>query len=72
MTVLRKAALMLTLLNYTLVNRGERRKESFVRHVEREYDITKGVSHRRVVETFALFEVDQVYIYVYVYIYIYI
>ena len=36
----------------------ERRKEAFVRHVEREFKITNGVQHRRVVETFAAFEID--------------
>jgi tousled-like kinase len=29
-----------------------------VRHVEREMEITVGVRHRRVVDTFAAFEVD--------------
>lgn len=36
----------------------ERRKDSFIRHVEREFTITNCVQHRRVVETFAAFEVD--------------
>jgi tousled-like kinase len=34
------------------------RKEAFVRHVEREIDITVGVNHRRIVETFAVFEIN--------------
>ena len=38
---------------------GEQRKDAFVRHVEREIDITVGVHHRRIVETFAAFEIDQ-------------
>ena len=37
---------------------GDARKEAFVRHVEREIDITVGVHHRRVVETFAAFEIN--------------
>jgi len=38
---------------------GDRRKEAFVRHVEREIDITVGVHYKRIVETFAAFEIDQ-------------
>jgi len=37
---------------------GDLRKEAFVRHVEREIEITVGVQHRRVVETFAAFEIN--------------
>lgn len=37
---------------------AESRKEAFVRHVEREMEITVGVRHRRIVDTFAAFEVD--------------
>ena len=37
---------------------GDLRKEAFVRHVEREIDITVGVQHRRIVETFAAFEIN--------------
>ena len=38
---------------------ADARKEAFVRHVEREMEITVGVRHHRVVETFAAFEVSQ-------------
>ncbi|KAL3907237.1 MAG: hypothetical protein SGPRY_010246, partial [Prymnesium sp.] len=37
---------------------SDQRKEAFVRHVEREIDITVGVQHRRIVETFAAFEIN--------------
>jgi hypothetical protein len=33
------------------------RKEAFVRHVEREMEITVGVRHHRIVDTYAAFEV---------------
>jgi tousled-like kinase len=38
---------------------GELRREAFVRHVEREIDITVSQQHRRIVETFAVFEMDE-------------
>ena len=38
---------------------ADARKEAFVRHVEREMEITVGVRHRRIVDTFAAFEVSQ-------------
>jgi len=37
---------------------GDARKEAFVRHVEREMEITVGVRHRRIVDTFAAFEMS--------------
>ena len=37
---------------------GDARKEAFIRHVEREIDITVGVNHPRIVETYAAFELD--------------
>jgi len=37
---------------------GDRRKEAFVRHVEREIDITVDMRHRRIVQTYAVFEID--------------
>jgi len=38
---------------------GDARKEAFVRHVEREIDITAVIEHPRIVETFAAFEIDK-------------
>ena len=37
---------------------GAQRKEAFVRHVEREIDITVDARHRRIVQTFAVFELN--------------
>ena len=37
---------------------AEARKGAFVRHVEREMEITVGVSHRRIVDTYAAFEIS--------------
>ena len=37
---------------------ADARKEAFVRHVEREMEITVGVRHHRIVDTYAAFEVS--------------
>ncbi|EOD05487.1 hypothetical protein EMIHUDRAFT_448681 [Emiliania huxleyi CCMP1516] len=42
-----------------LIATGGFAAESFVRHVEREIDITAALTHRRIVETFAAFEIDR-------------